>query len=418
MVPPTLVVPDISTADDPGPLQVAVPHISVTSASSSPSPIHQDTVNSTVNSTDQVQKVVGLLNHLKEQSGHVSHGDSDVETDESNTPESPFVPFLQPIPQDTAATASPSEKEHSLMWNRGGEDSTPVNSVGMSQFTSAKERQRLEEGTYLGPMKGRQDCQFHSLSSLSQLREEVAEDSLYSSFDGSEVSDPELEEKQRHLSKRREGQQPLRGRVVARRNGETVRPRLLKTGHNLRVSVVQGDIGAGGLGNIGVGGLGNIGDRGHLDRIEDAIPVRKISDCSSRSVDSGTKMSDISKDEEDGSRKLTELSEASQNDSEMEEERGGGRGGAIGIAEPAHSPLSPDLLPLRGRSGSVHNKIDFFNRWLLHRQESMTSSAVRKKRSHLLRTQSEVLFSELTSILPAPRRGSMFPEQEHHNTTT
>ena len=406
MVPPTLVVPDISAADDPGPLQVAVPHISVTSASSSPSPIHKDTVNS----TEQVQKVVGLLNHLKQQSAHIGpfHRDSDVETDESNTPESPFVPYLQPIPQETAATASPSEKKHSLLWNIGGEDTTPLNSIGMYPFTSAKgTRQRFEEGMYLGA-KGRQEHQFESLSSLSQLREEGGEDSLYSSFDGSEMSDPELEEKQRRLSKRREGQQPVRGRVVVRRNGETVRPRLLKTGHNLRVSVIQ---------DSGVGGLGNIRDRGHLDRIEDGgetIPVRKISDCSSRSVDSGTKMSDISKDEEDGLRKLTELSEASQNDSEMEEERGGGRGGAIGIAEPSHSPLSPDLPPLRGRSGSVHNKIDFFNRWLLRRQESMASSAVRKK---LLRTQSEVIFSELTSVLPAPRRGSMFPDQEHHNTT-
>lgn len=386
MAPPTLVVPDISVADDPGPLQVAIPDISVTSASSSPSPISK----ATVNSTEQVEKVVGLLKHLKQQSAHVepSPGNSDVETDESNTPESPFIPF-EPISQNTAASGFPSEKEH--LWSRGGEDSTP--------FTSAKGRQRFEEATYQGPLKERQ------FSSLSPVGEEVAEDSLYSSFDGSEISDLELEERQRQLSKRREGEQQhmSRGRVV-RRNGETVRPKLLKTGKNLRVSVILGDIGG--------GGQGNIGDRGHLDRIEDGgetIPVRKISDCSSRSVDSGTKMSDISKDEEEGVRKLTDLSEASQNDSEMEEERGGGRGGA----KPSNSPLSLDLPPLRERSGSVHNKIDFFNRWLLHRQEPMTSSAVRKKRSRLLRTQSEIITSELTLVFPpSPRRGSALPEQE------
>jgi hypothetical protein len=142
--------------------------------------------------------------------------------------------------------------------------------------------------------------------------------------------------------------------------------------------------------------------------MEDAgegVPARKISDCSNRSVDSGVKMSEVSKDDE-FQRKLSDLSEASQNNSEVEEDgrEGEGRGGR----EEAE-PVSPALPPVRDRSDSVHDKVDFFNKWILRQQETCLQAlvAVRKKRSRLVRTQSEVLMSEPTSL--PPRRGSMFP---------
>ena len=376
-----MVIPDISIPDDLGP-HVPVPNISVTSASSSSPPIQKCQV-------ERVEQVVGVLNHLKlHPAQEPFQAGSDTETDESTTPESPFV--FSPLP----ATGPRNRQEYSLS---GRSSLSPLNIFGSCQFGGG-EGSRRGEGAFLGPKKEGGKRELESLSSMSPIREEATEDSLYSSLEGSEMSDQELDERRRRRSER--------GRE-ARWKGEMVQPRLLA----LRVSIGQGDI----------------GDGGHSDGTEETgenVPMRKISDCSNRSVDSGTKMSEISKDDDECHRKLSDLSEASQNNSEVEEERegggegggGGGEGGGGGrdIAESDSSgPVSPsELPPLRGRSGSVHNKVDFFNRWIQNRQESLASVAVRKKRSKLLRTQSEVVFSELPFISPSPRRGSLYPGQE------
>ena len=241
---------------------------------------------------------------------------------------------------------------------------------------------------------------------MSPLREEAAEDSLYSSFEGSEMSDQEGEE--RHRQRRREGRaHPERKGVrETRRKGETVQPRLLTVGAGMRVELGEGGGGGGG------GGGEEVSDGG--EDVAENAPARKISDCSNRSVDSGTKMSEASKDDDDFfHRKLSDLSEASQNDFEMEEEEERKREHQQTSESPA--PTSPSLpghhRPLK-RSGSVHNKIDFFNKWIQqHHLPSRDQPGERRKRGkrwQLLRTQSAMEFTGL----PAPsnsRRGSLLP---------
>ena len=260
-----------------------------------------------------------------------------------------------------------------------------------------------------------------SVSTLSSLREEATEDSLYSSFEGSEISDQELENERRQRKEgqgegEREGEEEKQlgqGREERcrhwrerRRKGETVQPRLLMAvGGRIRVGV-----GPGGESEVGGGGGG--GGGGQSDGAEDtpeSVPVRKISDCSSRSVDSGTKMSEVSKDDEECQRKLSDLSEASQHDSEEEEPAEGQR------REKTTNPRPPSLQKnILRRSGSVHKKIDFFNKWVTthaqHYQSAEEADTARRKRGRLVRAQSEVVFS-VSSLEQTPRRGSLFATQ-------
>ena len=540
----TLVIPDISLPDNPIP-QVLVPDISVTSASSSPSPVQTATREDSV---ERVQEAAGILK--KQSTSHEppwreQESNLETETDESSTPESPFmfIPQCRIVEAPEASSAGKGEKL-SLSCKS---DLSLSNILGNFPF-NGQERSGWSESASWGRVGREKKTQhkYDSISSMSPLREDATEDSLYSSFEGSETSDQERDDRRQRNGER---EQLERGRD-GRRRGETVQPRLRAARGGLNVTVCRAEL----------------GDGRHSDGADDAaesVPVRKISDCSSRSVDSGTKMSEISKDEEECQVKLSDLSEASQDNSEMEEEGGRealGERAQIGETReetseisnllsrpPARgksewpNSLSPSLAPgrnkqlpptvqrrseqspptvrgrseqstslstppargrseqstslstppargrseestslstppargrseqstslstppargrseestslstppargrseqstslstppargrseestslspppARGRSGSVHNKIEFFNKWTLSQQAALSSSTVGRKYPTLPRTRSEVIFSDnfLVPLVSSarPRRGSLLPSQE------
>ena len=371
------VIPDIGIGDDgPGQrLLVPVPDISVTAASTNSSPIHREAGELTQPGRRGLTKVL-LKGRSLDEIGNFS--------DRSVTPESPFL-SLPPVtlsqPQSPIETTSKKPDLTSSAIPEGSSFSLrcPITShLGKSSLQEIR--------------RERSDCD--SLSTMSPLREEAAEDSLYSSFEGSEMSDQEGEEKRRQ--RRKEERHYFKSWREMRRKGETVQPRLLTVGGGgLRVELEED------------GG----GEEGSdcAEDTPDNSPARKISDCSNRSVDSGTKMSEVSKDDDDYiHRKLSDLSEASQNDFEVEEEEGR-RGREVRRKSESPVPTSPSLPvhpPLK-RSGAIHNKIDFFNSWI---QAHTRPSGRRKsgKRWQLLRTQSAVEFA----APPAPnrpRRGSLLP---------
>ena len=481
----TLVIPDISLPDNPIP-QVLVPDISVTSASSSPSPVQTATRE---DSAERVQQTAGILK--KQSTSHEPprrerESNLETETDESSTPESPFmfVPQCRAVEVPEASSAGKGEK---LSFSCKS-DLSLSNILGNFPFNGLERSGWNESVSWgrVGREKKTQTHKYDSVSSMSPLREDATEDSLYSSFEGSETSDQERDD-----SRQRNGERERleRGRD-GRRRDETVQPRLRAARGGLNVTVCRAEL----------------GDGRHSDGADDAgesVPVRKISDCSSRSVDSGTKMSEISKDEEEGQVKLSDLSEASQHNSEMEEEGGREALGeraqigetreeisemsnllsrppargkserpnslspslapgrskqlpptvrgrsersppptqgrseestspspppARGRSEESTSPspppargrseesTSPSPPPARGRSGSVHNKIEFFNKWALSQQAALSSSTVGRKYLTLPRTRSEVVFSDnfMVPLVSSaqPRRGSLLPPQE------
>ena len=500
----TLVIPDISLPDNLIP-QVLVPDISVTSASSSPSPVQTATRE---DSAERVKEAAGILK--KQSTSHEPprrERESNLETetdDESSTPESPFmfVPQCRVVEAPEASSAGKGEKL-SLSCKS---DLSLSNILGNFPFNGL-ERSGWSESVSWGRVGREKKTQhkYDSVSSMSPLREDATEDSLYSSFEGSETSDQERDDRRQSNGER---ERLERGRD-GRRRGETVQPRLRAARGGLNVTVCRAEL----------------GDGRHSDGADDAaesVPVRKISDCSSRSVDSGTKMSEISKDEEECQVKLSDLGEASQDNSEMEEEGGRetlGERAQIGetreeISEMSNL-LSPSLAPgrnkqlpptvqrkseestslspppargrseqstslspppargrseqstslspppargrseestslspppargrseestslstppargrseestslspppARGRSGSVHNKIEFFNKWTVSQQAALSSSIVGRKYPTLPRTRSEVIFSDnfLVPLVSSarPRRGSLLPSQE------
>ena len=264
-------------------------------------------------------------------------------SDRSVTPESPFLSAPPVTLSQPQTPTDPVKKQNQTL--------SPLSDTHSFSFRCPFKEHGLEV-SFQDVRREKSDRD--SLSTMSPLREEAAEDSLYSSFEGSEMSDQEGEE--RHRQRRREGRaHPERKGVrETRRKGETVQPRLLTVGAGMRV-----ELGEGGGGGGGGGGGEEVSDGG--EDVAENAPARKISDCSNRSVDSGTKMSEASKDDDDFfHRKLSDLSEASQNDFEMEEEEERKREHQQTSESPA--PTSPSLpghhRPLK-RSGSVHNKIDF-----------------------------------------------------------
>ena len=375
-------IPGIAVGDaGPGQqLIVPVPDISVTAASSSPSPIIGGGGAGSTRRGKGGTRVL-LRGRSADEVGSLS--------DRSVTPESPFFSpppatlpphTLTEMPKRQQDQSSPHSESYSMK-------SSPHSESYSMRYPFSGDSARLGEAGFQEARRERGER--GSLSAMSPLHEETGEDSLYSSFEGSEPSDQENEEKKRH--RRRDGR-PLwgrRGGRETRRKGETVQPRLLKVMGGVRV------------------GVGEMAGEEGSDAAEDtpeSVPARKISDCSNRSVDSGTKMSEVSKDDDELShRKLSDLSEASQNDFEVEEERR------------SESPAPSSPAPLLKRSGSVHNKVDFFNQWIQsHQLPPSSQQSGRKKQGRprrLLRSQSEVVFAGLRPP-PSPRRGSLLPAQD------
>ena len=395
-----------SIGDDPGQeLIVPVPNISVTSASSSPSP-------SGVDSAVRAREMESILPQLKDASQHCrgSEEESGEERNGSVTPESPLLSVVQGTLAERRLNSQLKRRDR--LTNRGTLSPLTL-SPGSCPFASGGgESGRCHDGALLGTAGERRERELDSVSSMSPLREEATEDSLYSSFEGSEISDQELEgrrqqgEEEGRRGRERERQKRAERWRETRRKGETVRPKLLTVGRGLRVTVGPAD-----PASEGGGGGGGQSD-GTTEDTSENVPLRKISDCSNRSVDSGTKMSEISKDDDDCPRKLSSLSEASFNTSEVEaeeerekREEGGGRGGGKTAA------VSP--TEQRERSGSVHSKVDFFNSWIKrhHSHLRQVADSLKRNRSRLSRTQSEVAFRDISAV-PQPRRGSLLPWQQ------
>ena len=359
------------TADDPTQLMVPVPDISVTVVSNSPSHVGTGGGEESSRREKRVKTKILLRGRSVDEVGSLS--------DRSVTPESPFM-FTPPV---TLSRPPPPAKEEEEIKNTLGFSSFGSDALGLNNIPPltvcpfSYERMDLRE---VSSRERRRRSEQESMSPMSPLKEEPAEDSLYSSFEGSEISDQEREEGQRRRRrKEREG----------RRKGETVQPRLLTVGEGLKLEIAEV--------------VGEGGSDGGEDALE-SVPARKISDCSNRSVDSGTKMSEVSKDEDECSshRKLSNLSEASQNDFE-EDERG---------RERERKSVSPvPSLPVRPlkRRNSVHSKIDFFNKWI---QQHLQGPVGRRpaRRRWLTRTQSELTFSSLPPLPVSPRRGSLLPD--------
>ena len=360
-------VPDIAIGGDDGPgqqLLVPVPDISVTAASTNSSPIHRGT-GELVNQGQRVKTKFLLKGRSLDEIGTLS--------DRSVTPESPFL-SLPPVTLSQPQSPIETTKKHKLT-----SPVTPENSSFPFKCPMMREQGHFGE---------RERSDRESLLTMSPLREEAAEDSLYSSFEGSEMSDQEPGEEKRRQRKK-EGRPYSKG---WRRRGETVQPRLLTVGGGLRVELEE-DRGR------------EEGSDGAEDTLESS-PARKISDCSNRSVDSGTKMSEVSKDDDDYfHRKLSDLSEASQNDFELEEEEGEQRKSESPVPT---SPSLPVHRPLK-RSGSVHNKIDFFNRWTQEHQLPPSGGRKTGKRWQLLRTRSAVEFAG-SSAPTSPHRSSLLQD--------
>ena len=396
---PDIAIPDISVGGDLGQsLVVPVPNISVTAAANSPSPIDIGTAHS----GDHDRTVIDMFNPLK--AAHKSsHGEGG---QEAMVPESLLVSVPKLSLQERRSATQQKRRERLSL--PSSSNLSPLSSLGSCPFSSVTESGHWSEGVSLGRL--RRECELDSVSSMSPLREEATEDSLYSSFEGSEVSDQEHEERRQRREERERRRSSEGGRVrerqglerwrEMRRKGETIQPRLLTVGGGLKVTVGAGDL-AGDM----------VGQSDGTEDMNETTPIRKISDCSSRSVDSGTKMSEISKDDEDCQRKLSDLSEASQNDSAVEEEERGERERSEGARSDISEPTFP-VRPLR-RRGLVHNKVDFFNKWIQHHCDTSTMpQTLQKKRSRLCRTQSERVFSNLSSVRQAPpRRGSLLTRQ-------
>ena len=383
------IIPGISIGSgDDVPVQqliVPVPDISVTAASSSPSPIS----NGPLELNTQKNLFVEGLNRMSENL-RVIRGGSGSDSDESITPESPFMCAPPATLEEACLSAQEACKK-------------PTEEDALLNFplpSGCPFSGRVGEGVRWSEGPGMREERV-SVSAMSPLREEATEDSLYSSFEGSEISDHEPEDRRQRRERegerwQRPGRQEKQRRWRdSRRKGETVQPRLLTVGGGrLRVG-----IGPGGDNEVQIVGTGQLD--GGEDMVE-SIPVRKISDCSSRSNDSGTKMSEVSNEE--CQRKLSDLSEASQQESEGE--------GVLLDQQRRDIKKSINPQPSTNRrlhrSDSVHNKIEFFNKWIIQHQHAAT----RRKRSKLLRTQSEVMFNELSLPAAAPRRGSLFTGQE------
>ena len=316
---------------------LVVPDISVTSWSANTTPT------SSRKGSSAEQEIANVLKKLQKQTSLHGLSSEDSDSEMGDVSEKPFAI----VPQCPF----------------GRQDHT---SLSKSFYLESPVQQRAEAWER-PPQRGRQPSLPLYPVVMSPL-EEMGEDSMYGSFEGSEGSDLEQEE-------RRGG-----GRE-RRRKGETLQPILL--------NVTGG--GEGGGGGRGVGGKGDLMDIRTLECAEDgekATPLRKISDCSSRSVDSGTKMSEISKDEDESLRKLSVASNMSETNSddemvEEEEEEEEEEGEGEGEREAA-------VLPLRfpsKRGGMVYKKVEFFND-LCQRQVKASSPPAGNHR-RVCRTQSE-----------------------------
>ena len=398
-------LPDIAMGDEAAPgkrqLMVPVPDISVTAASSSPSPIVgvADSTRKSRRSKSGGTKVL-LRGSSVDDVGSTS--------DRSLTPESPYhttppvtLSHPHPVPNSLPLTLSQIHQDslshhHQSPANQTKKESLRVASELTLSLTACPfSREHLRESPFV---ERREHSEVESVTTMSPLREEVAEDSFYSSFEGSEISDQEGEERrgQRRRRERRLHWEPEGDKLwrETRRMGETVQPRLLTVAGRQRVD--SGDLG------------GEVGSDGTEETLENT-PARKISDCSNRSVDSGTKMSEVSKDEDELShRKLSDLSEASQNDFETVEDEETKRQRKSESPVPTSPSLPP--RPLR-RRGSVHNKIDFFNHWIQQHIHQSGRRPVGARKRPLVRAQSDVGFTSTDLHLSlSPRRQSLLPD--------
>ena len=181
---------------------------------------------------------------------------------------------------------------------------------------------------------------------------------MYGSIEGSDISDLEAEER-RGGGGGSGGRE--RGRERGRKKGESRRPVLLN---------VTGGCGGEGCRVMSGRDLGDIRGWEGVDYCNKTSQMRKISDCSSRSADSGTKMSEISKDEDEMMRKLSvasNVSDISEVAVPYDEEEGGGGEGRRGEREGRGGEIEDEerkmiRVPLNRRSsGLVHSKVEFFN---------------------------------------------------------